>query len=81
MVGIPASDPVHRLVTAHKQRFRRRLLEVAREAGLPDAERLALQLAVLYDGVETQALVGGDSEAAAAAARAAAAMLIGAETD
>jgi AcrR family transcriptional regulator len=52
--GHPAWDAI----SAHKADLRRRLAELAADAGRPDPERLADQLLLLYEGALTGLLVG-----------------------
>jgi AcrR family transcriptional regulator len=50
--------PAWREIAAHKADLRRRLLELAEAAGRPDAEPLADQLLLLYEGALSALLVG-----------------------
>ncbi|ROH86230.1 TetR/AcrR family transcriptional regulator [Pseudomethylobacillus aquaticus] len=45
-----ASSPIHELSNTHSQQFRRYLAELAADAGIADAEGLALQLSLLIEG-------------------------------
>ncbi len=67
------SPAVAEAARAHKESFQRYVEELVRGAGLegPDAEELAAELALLAEGAQTTAAIGGTTAPAAVARRAA----------
>jgi AcrR family transcriptional regulator len=49
--------PAHAVIRRHKDRFRRWLVSRAREAGAADPALLGRQLMIVYEGIQSQALV------------------------
>lgn len=58
-----ADDPTHRLAAAHKQSILTELAALCRQAGVPDPDRCARQLALLKEGAISEAYVRGDRDA------------------
>jgi AcrR family transcriptional regulator len=49
--------PAHAVIRRHKDRFRRWLVSRVREAGAADPALLGRQLVIVYEGIQSQALV------------------------
>ena len=57
----PTSEP-HQVATRFKSAFRQQLVDLAREAGIRDAEPLGKQLSVIYNGGILESAIFNDSE-------------------
>lgn len=56
-----ATEP-HQVATRFKGTFRQQLVDLAREAGIRDAEPLGKQLSVIYNGAILESAIFNDSE-------------------
>jgi len=70
-----ATSPIRRIALDHKRKLRAYLEGLCREAGLPQATRIAGQLFILVEGATVTALVDRESSAAREARTAARALL------
>lgn len=70
-----ADSPVRRACIEYKRLVRNYILELATEAGLRDAESLADELALLFEGATVTAQVSGQSTSAAVAQRVASVLI------
>ncbi|MFF1294705.1 hypothetical protein [Streptomyces sp. NPDC058296] len=59
--------PAHQLAVAYKGEFTHRLTDIARQAGAADPEKLAEQLALLFDGAAARGTALNDSRTGACA--------------
>ncbi|MFJ9712860.1 TetR/AcrR family transcriptional regulator [Streptomyces sp. NPDC101234] len=68
--SVEVPDPehsAHQFAAAYKREFARRLANIARQAGISDAETLGEQLALLYDGVAARGTALNSSDTSACA--------------
>jgi AcrR family transcriptional regulator len=71
-----AEGPIHEAAAEHRDWLRRLFVDLSRDAGAGDPERLAGQLVLLYDGASISARMD-DNLTAAASARVVAEVLVG----
>ena len=74
-------DPIHRTAAEHKRMYRAHIAELAREAGVADADGLAAQLWLLIEGSIVTAHMSGAPATAQQAKQAAAALIRSALTE